>query len=57
MEVVENKGRDVRPFLQWLESGRLDPFDLVCKVHGKRSLRDGASPLFGELFAAPRCWI
>ena len=50
VEVVENKGRDVRPFLLWLESGRLDPFDLVCKIHGKRSLRDGAPPLFGELF-------
>ena len=50
IEVVENRGRDVRPFLVWLESGRLDRFDLVCKIHGKRSLRDGAPPLFGEMF-------
>lgn len=50
IEVVENSGRDVRPFLAWLESGRLDGFDLVCKIHGKRSLRDGAPPLFGEMF-------
>jgi len=50
IEVVENRGRDVRPFLVWLESGRFDSFDLVCKIHGKRSLRDGAPPLFGELF-------
>jgi hypothetical protein len=50
VEVVENKGRDVRPFLLWLENGRLDPFDLVCKIHGKRSLREGAPPLFGEMF-------
>jgi hypothetical protein len=50
VEVVENRGRDVRPFLAWLESGRFDRFDLVCKIHGKRSLRDGAPPLFGELF-------
>jgi lipopolysaccharide biosynthesis protein len=50
IDVVENKGRDVRPFLLWLESGRLDRFDLVCKIHGKRSRRQGAPPLFGELF-------
>jgi hypothetical protein len=50
IEVVENRGRDVRPFLAWLEAGRFDRFDLVCKIHGKRSLRGGAPPLFGELF-------
>ena len=50
IEVVANSGRDVRPFLAWLEAGRFDAFDLVCKIHGKRSLREGAAPLFGELF-------
>ena len=50
VDVVENRGRDVRPFLQLLESGALDAYELVCKIYGKRSLRSGASPLFGEMF-------
>jgi hypothetical protein len=50
VDVVENRGRDVRPFLQLLESGAFDAYELVCKIHGKRSRRSGASPLFGEMF-------
>ncbi len=49
VECVENRGRDVRPFLIWLESGRLDEFDLVCKIHGKRTLRPTVPFLFGDL--------
>jgi lipopolysaccharide biosynthesis protein len=49
LRVVENSGRDVRPFLLLLEEGVFDSFDLVCKIHGKRSLRPGYVALLGEL--------
>ncbi|HWA43838.1 MAG TPA: glycoside hydrolase family 99-like domain-containing protein [Hypericibacter adhaerens] len=34
---VQNRGRDVGPFLMLLGSGRLDRYDYVCKIHGKKS--------------------
>lgn len=39
----ENRGRDIAPFLSVLDSGALDSFDAVLKLHTKRSphLRDG----------------
>jgi len=49
IRVLENSGRDVRPFLLLLEEGAFAGFDLVCKIHGKRSLREGYAPLLGEL--------
>ena len=33
----ENRGRDIAPFLSLLESGALDGFDAVLKLHSKRS--------------------
>nr|WP_235913764.1 rhamnan synthesis F family protein [Pseudoroseomonas coralli] len=40
---VENRGRDIAPFVKLLAEGRLDRFDAVLKIHGKRSphLRHG----------------
>ena len=39
----ENRGRDVAPFLALLNDGRLDRFDVVLKIHTKKSphLRQG----------------
>ena len=49
IRVVENRGRDVRPFLLMLEEGVFDACDLVCKIHSKRSLGGGRIPIFGEI--------
>ena len=49
VRVVENRGRDVRPFLSLLEEGAFDSFDAVCKIHGKRSLGGGRLPIFGDM--------
>ena len=49
VRVVDNRGRDVRPFLLWLEDNAFDGYDLVCKIHGKRSLGGGRYPAFGDL--------
>jgi hypothetical protein len=38
IEVVENRGRDVGPFLALLERGRLDRYKCICKVHSKKSI-------------------
>jgi lipopolysaccharide biosynthesis protein len=34
---LPNRGRDVLPFLQWLEVAAEEGVELVCKVHTKRS--------------------
>jgi rhamnosyltransferase len=45
VEIVEtpNRGRDIAPFLHVLQTGRLDRFDAVLKIHTKKSphLRQG----------------
>ena len=49
IRVIDNRGRDVRPFLLLLEEGAFDSFALVCKIHGKRSLGADRLPIFGDL--------
>ncbi len=50
IEVMENRGRDVRPFLTLLERGRLDRYKYVCKVHGKKSTDGGRKSYMGSLW-------
>jgi hypothetical protein len=50
VRVVENRGRDIRPFLELLESGRLDRYRYVCKIHGKKSILGGRLPYYGALW-------
>jgi rhamnosyltransferase len=44
IHAVANRGRDIAPFLSVLNSGALDRYDAVLKIHTKSSphLRDGA---------------
>jgi lipopolysaccharide biosynthesis protein len=45
---VENRGRDLWPLAQIVNAGLLDPYQLILKVHTKRSdWRDGHSDLPG----------
>lgn len=37
LTIVENRGRDIAPFLSVLRSGVLDDLDVVLKIHSKRS--------------------
>jgi len=48
--VTENRGRDVRPFLELLEAGRLDRYRYVCKIHGKKSTDGGRISYLGALW-------
>ncbi|NIJ41454.1 lipopolysaccharide biosynthesis protein [Parvibaculum indicum] len=50
IHVMENRGRDVGPFMELLRQGRLDRFDAVCKLHGKRSAVSGPRALLGHIW-------
>ena len=50
VETMENRGRDVRPFLALLERGRLDRYRYVCKVHGKKSTDGGRKSYMGAMW-------
>jgi lipopolysaccharide biosynthesis protein len=47
---MQNRGRDVGPFLQLLNEGRLDGFEFVLKLHGKRSTQTGLGSVFGHVW-------
>jgi len=51
-EVVfyENRGRDVGPFVELYREGRLDGFDVICKLHGKRTGASGSMAVVGEIW-------
>jgi lipopolysaccharide biosynthesis protein len=50
IEVVENRGRDVGPFMALLEGGRLDRYRYICKIHGKKSVDGGRKTYMGAMW-------
>ena len=50
VEIMENRGRDIGPFLVLLERGRLDRYRYICKVHGKKSIDGGRETYIGVLW-------
>jgi lipopolysaccharide biosynthesis protein len=49
-EIMENRGRDIGPFLTLLEQGRLDRYRYICKIHGKKSIDGGRETYMGILW-------
>ena len=47
---MENRGRDIGPFLALLERGRLDGYRYICKIHGKKSIDGGRKTYMGEMW-------
>ena len=47
---LPNRGRDVGPFLHLLHEGVFDRFDLVLKLHGKKTGSSGYGATFGHLW-------
>ena len=50
IEIVENRGRDIGPFLVLLERGRLDSYRYICKIHGKKSSDGGRRSYMGDMW-------
>ena len=50
IEIMQNRGRDIGPFLTLLERGRLDGYRYICKVHGKKSIDGGRKMYTGEIW-------
>lgn len=50
IEVVENRGRDVGPFIALLERGRLDHYKYICKIHGKKSIDGRRKTYMGAMW-------
>ena len=50
IEIVENRGRDIGPFMVLLERGRLDGYRYICKIHGKKSIDGGRKTYMGEMW-------
>ncbi len=50
IEILENCGRDIGPFLVLLERGQLDRYRYICKVHGKKSTDGGRETYIGILW-------
>ncbi len=52
LHAIENRGRDIAPFLALLRSGELGRYDAVLKIHTKRSPHLGHGELLRKAFFA-----
>jgi Rhamnan synthesis protein F len=50
IEIVENRGRDIGPFMLLLERGRFDGYRYICKIHGKKSMDGGRKTYMGDMW-------
>jgi len=50
IEIMENRGRDIGPFLTLLDRGQLDGYRYICKIHGKKSVDGGRKTYMGEMW-------
>ena len=50
IEVMENRGRDIGPFMALLERGRLDRYKYICKIHGKKSIDGRRKTYMGAMW-------
>lgn len=48
LQMVENRGRDILPFINLLNAGAFDEFSYVCKIHTKSSSGSPQNKLLGE---------
>ncbi|MCA2375567.1 hypothetical protein ATU3C_02400 [Agrobacterium genomosp. 3 str. RTP8] len=46
--LMENRGRDVGPFMELLKQGIFKNYDAVCKIHGKLSRKNGKETISGH---------
>lgn len=54
---LPNRGRDVSPWLHWLNAGVFEGYDAICKIHSKRSPHASSGDawrrqLFGDLLGS-----
>lgn len=48
IRIMENRGRDIGPFIELLGEGRFDSWPLFLKIHGKRSGEAGPRSILGD---------
>ena len=55
LQWVKNKGRDVRSFLKFIDSGNYKNYDLICKIHTKKTtyLHDNWREVYLERLLSP----
>ena len=56
IHIVENRGRDIGPFFHLIRSAKLSGYELICKIHGKKTLSNGVESPLG-MFWRRKCLL